>query len=58
MAMEQGKKTSPLDYMELDDFVNAKKENESLKPYSSLVNFNNSCFKLSLSKEELENLKK
>lgn len=25
MAMEQGKKTSPLDYMELDDFVNAKK---------------------------------
>lgn len=60
MAMEQESKGDfTLDYMEKpDDFTNAKKENESLKPYSSLVNFNNSCFKLSLSKEELENLKK
>lgn len=58
MAMEQESKGDfTLDYMEKpDDFSKAKTKREYLKPYSSLVNFDDSFFKLSLSKEELENL--
>ncbi|MCZ6169698.1 TIGR03986 family CRISPR-associated RAMP protein [Campylobacter ureolyticus] len=57
MAMEQESKGDfALKYMEIDEFSKAKTKRESLKPYSSLVDFDDSCFKLSLSKEELENL--
>lgn len=60
MAMEQESRGDfTLDYMEKpNDFSKAKTKREYLKPYSSLVDFDDSCFKLSLSKEELENLKK
>lgn len=57
MAMEQESRGDfALKYMDIGDFATAKTEGKSLKPYSSLVNFDDSCFKLSLSKEELENL--
>ncbi|MCI6989270.1 MAG: TIGR03986 family CRISPR-associated RAMP protein [Campylobacter sp.] len=57
MAMEQESKGDfTLEYMKLKGFATAKTEGKSLKPYSSLVDFDDSCFKLSLSKEELENL--
>lgn len=57
MAMEQESKGDfALKYMEPKDYATAKTEGKFLKPYSSLVNFDDSCFKLSLSKEELENL--
>lgn len=42
--------------MDIGEFSKAKTAREYLKPYSSLVNFDESCFKLSLSKDELENL--
>lgn len=59
MAMEQESRGDfTLDYMDIGEFSKAKTAREYLKPYSSLVNFDDSCFKLSLSKEELENLKK
>ena len=58
MAMEQESKGDfTLDYMDIGEFSKAKTAREYLKPYSSLVNFDESCFKLSLSKDELENLK-
>lgn len=57
MAMEQDSKGDfTLKYMDIDEFSKAKTKREYLKPYSSLVDFDDSCFKLSLSKEELENL--
>lgn len=57
MAMEQESRGDfALKYMDIGDFATAKTEGKSLKLYSSLVNFDDSCFKLSLSKEELENL--
>lgn len=59
MAMEQESRGNfTLDYMDIGEFSKAKTAREYLKPYSSLVNFDDSCFKLSLSKEELENLEK
>ncbi|MCZ6158090.1 TIGR03986 family CRISPR-associated RAMP protein [Campylobacter ureolyticus] len=59
MAMEQESKGDfALKYMDIGEFSKAKTKREYLKSYSSLVNFDDSCFKLSLSKEELENLEK